>query len=465
MQKRRRRDVLGQDSASKGRNDERGSRPFFSKSFDDLMERERADLNETVFICDTEGLGIRRRHLSVFKIPWESAGRLGPINGLSFEGFFEHCRKPRAFFSDGELKANQEAALRKEARKFFLRLDADKDGIIGPSDADEQGYVTEDSGIACNRHRRFSSDAPYGSRVNPGLARLHEQIDAQARWTERSIKEKSRPIKAGKRVVYSYDLQVHYLPPSLQGTTILHISDIHFRGDGSDASKIDFLSSLPSVLEKPPKLVLITGDFITRRMSDMGEGAYAALERLFPQAFRAFVLGNHDIRFGDSQKMSEALSERGYLDLTNKHAQAHIGGAHINVNGMDDFTAGKPKCPSVPAKLRLETNILITHNLDAVNGSCPGAFDLILSGHTHAGEKNFVLFSGLDYLRFFTRGFLDRNNQGKEWKMLSQRTTSYVSPGLGSHSGMRFNTEKEGVTLISLWAERRPPRQGSGEWF
>ena len=424
--------------------------PFFRPSLDALMERDRVKMRDAAFIGDLDGIMMRKRLLEKFLIPWGEIDQFRSTNGLSFEGFFTYCKKPGVFFSKGELGSNTDFGLRKEAVKFFLRLDADKDGIIGPSDADEKGYVTDDSGIECDRHRRFSTDKPYGNRINPGLKQHHDKIENKARWAEKFIKEKSSTIEVGNRRIYCYDLQVHYLPMWLYGTKILHISDIHFRGDGSDKSKIDFLSSLPGILKKAPELVLITGDFITKNLSDLSSGALAALRHLFPGAFRAFVLGNHDLRC-DSLKMREALVESEYLDLTNRHAQADIHGFCINVFGTDDYSAGNPKIPIIPAKHRLETNVLITHDQDAVTGAFPGAFDLILSGHTHAGEKNFLLFSGYDYLRLVSKEFVNRNRQKQEWKLLSQRTASYVSPGLGSHSGSRFNTEKEGVTLISLF--------------
>ncbi|MFA6328231.1 MAG: metallophosphoesterase [Candidatus Micrarchaeia archaeon] len=420
-------------------------------SLDDLAGRALVKLREATFTCDLEGLGMRRRLLERFRIPWEEMDQFRLTNGLAFEGFFKYCKKPGVFFSDGELSMNSDEGLRKEATKFFLRFDADKDGIIGPSDADARGYVTEDTVDECDICRHHSGDAPYGNRANGGLKKLQDQIDAKAEWTAKRIKENSRTIEIGERRVYCYDLQVHYLPTWLWGTRILHISDIHFRGDGRDASKMDFLASLPGTIGKAPEIVLITGDFITDRIANLGEKALAALGQLFPGAFRAFVLGNHDLRHGEPLKMRGALMEMGYLDLTNRHAQVKAHGFPINVFGMDDFIAGKPKMPSIPPEHRLETNILITHNLDAVNGAFPGSFDLILSGHTHAGEKNFFIFSGFDYLCLFNKEFLNRNNQKKEWKMVSQRTASYVNPGLGSHSGRRFNTAREGVALISLF--------------
>ena len=93
-------------------------------------------------------------------------------------------------------------------------------------------------------------------------------------------------------------------------------------------------------------------------------------------------------------------------------------------------------------------HILLTHNLDALDGSYPGCFDLVLTGHTHMGEKNFILFDGYTILKLF-HVYDNINRQKDEWGVATQRTSIHITSGLGSH-GQRIHTTPEGVSLITL---------------
>jgi predicted MPP superfamily phosphohydrolase len=450
MQKKHEKKVIHAPNGSRtGKN---GANRFFSAEFNEMMDRERKKILETAFQPDLEGLDKRTLLLERFKIPWQLMGGSRCPYGLTFDAFFGYCCASKVFFSEGELLSNTRQALQSEAKKFFLRLDVDKDGIIGPSDADWRGFVTENSKIECARHRNFSKGEPYGNRINPSLPEIHGKIESYAKLKADSIKKGVRHIRAGGRCVYQYDLPLHYLPPRLWGTRILHISDIHFNEDKGNGGKADFLASLNGLLPRPPDLVLITGDFITKKIADLDTVALAALEGLFPKSFRAYVQGNHDRRCPDSYKINNLLENFGYINLTNAHARYLVSGFPINIFGMDDPTSGRPKIPAVKEEFRLDTNIFIVHNLDGLKGGVAGSFDLVLSGHTHAGEINLLLFSGFDYLRYFSKEFLNLNKQKDDWKVLSQRTASYVSPGLGTHK-LRFNTASEGVTMITLFGE------------
>jgi predicted MPP superfamily phosphohydrolase len=93
-------------------------------------------------------------------------------------------------------------------------------------------------------------------------------------------------------------------------------------------------------------------------------------------------------------------------------------------------------------------HVLLTHNLDALDGSYPGCFDLVLTGHTHMGEKNFILFDGYTVLKLF-HIYDNINRQKDEWGVATQRTSLHITSGLGSH-GQRIHTTPEGVSLIKL---------------
>ena len=142
------------------------------------------------------------------------------------------------------------------------------------------------------------------------------------------------------------------------------------------------------------------------------------------------------------------LGRAGYMDLTNRHVECSVRGMPFHLTGVDDKIRGRPHLPEIPKHARLEPHALATHSLDAADGSYPGCFDIVLSGHTHLGEMNYLLFDGYDYLKL-TQTYENINRLKDEWGVSSLRTVFHTTSGLGSHT-TRFNSTPEGVTLITL---------------
>jgi predicted MPP superfamily phosphohydrolase len=140
------------------------------------------------------------------------------------------------------------------------------------------------------------------------------------------------------------------------------------------------------------------------------------------------VHGNHDYHGHVPAVISKQLEKVGFHDINNHHIRLRIGDAPLNIFGVDDAYFGNPVPPdSVPP---LETNIVLTHNLDAIRGNFPKDVDLILSGHTHWGELK--LFDGARVMNWW--GYSDNINQHtKAWDCLTDRTLSYVHPGLARY--------------------------------
>ena len=230
--------------------------------------------------------------------------------------------------------------------------------------------------------------------------------------------------------VYEYDVPIRNLPRALQGLTILHLSDIHFL-DASDRSWNE-MSQIAKYFEKGAHridLILLSGDVITKSPDDLCKNSLRQLARLSavcPQAF--MVHGNHDYHGHVPAVISKQLEKVGFHDINNHHIRLRIGDAPLNIFGVDDAYFGNPVPPdSVPP---LETNIVLTHNLDAIRGNFPKDVDLILSGHTHWGELK--LFDGARVMNWW--GYSDNINQHtKAWDCLTDRTLSYVHPGLARY--------------------------------
>ena len=230
--------------------------------------------------------------------------------------------------------------------------------------------------------------------------------------------------------VYEYEVPLDRLPAPLHGVTILHLSDIHFL-KSSDRPWRE-MSRVAEFLERGERridLILLSGDVITKGPEDLCSQSLRQLKRLSaicPQAF--MVHGNHDYHGHLPAIISKQLEQVGFHDINNHHVRLRIGGAPLNIYGIDDAYFGTPTPPS--AVSGEETNIVLTHNLDSIRGDFPKEVDLVLSGHTHWGELK--LFDGARVMNWW--GYSDNlNRHTKHWEMLTDRTRSYVHPGLARY--------------------------------
>jgi|GEM_PF-5233555 len=249
--------------------------------------------------------------------------------------------------------------------------------------------------------------------------------------------------------LYRYDVPIRNLPAELEGVSILHLSDIHFHRERLERVKeIHALAAHLDQCGHQVDITAITGDLITDNANDLNGTALRVLNRLARDSIRLFTRGNHDYYENSADYINRALKELGYHDVTDRPVRINIHGKPLNIYGIDDFLEGSPKAPEVVPGHRDETNLLLTHNLDAVRSDCPDLFDVILSGHLHAGEVNFGLLNGVDIMRMF--GYAqDSNQQRVGWDSLTPRALSFISPGHVRH-WFHFNVEKRGAALMRL---------------
>jgi len=282
-----------------------------------------------------------------------------------------------------------------------------------------------------------------------------EPRDPESAWLRRSVKDE---ISRSERLVpltnwtsvYEYDVPLTRLPKPLHGLSILHLSDIHFlKSTDRSWKEMSRVAQFFESGERKIDLILLSGDVITKSPDDLCSDSLRQLQRLSsvcPQAF--MVHGNHDYHGHMPASISKQLEDVGFHDINNHHVRLSIGGAPLNIFGIDDAYFGKPTPPATV--LSGETNIVLTHNLDAIRGNFPKGVDLILSGHTHWGELK--LFDGSRFMNWW--GYSDNiNRHTKHWEMLTDRTRSYVHPGLARYyvpfRGLRH---PPGVALHTLVA-------------
>ena len=182
-----------------------------------------------------------------------------------------------------------------------------------------------------------------------------------------------------------------------QPVRIAQISDLHVTGP---KAKMQFEKVMTQVLLENPDVIVISGDLIDVPRVPTAE-SFDILHQIRTPII--FVTGNHDYYAG-ADYVQSFLEERGVHVL--RGAQKTIKG--ITFVGVDDPT-GKVKLESTINKMKLPATkykVLVYHQPRKVNYVVSKGFDLMLSGHTHAGQMypfNYVVRLQFKYVVGFHR--------------------------------------------------------------
>ena len=253
------------------------------------------------------------------------------------------------------------------------------------------------------------------------------------------------------------DVPLHPGAPRLD---VLHVSDTHMRSNSRRL--LAWLRRLPEELARVPDLVVATGDLIE---DDTGiESIVDALGGLQARFGRFYVLGSHDYfqsKFqtyakyftglrpvkaprADTETLENGLAQAGWVSVTNATEQVETPGGRIRVTGVDDPYIHRHRTDHIRREPDDALAIGLVHAPDVVSEYALAGFDLVVAGHTHAGQvrppgigavvTNCTLPNALG-------GGL--NEVGETWL--------HVSPGLGSgrFAPIRFNCRPE-ATLLRL---------------
>lgn len=197
-------------------------------------------------------------------------------------------------------------------------------------------------------------------------------------------------------VVRHAELRLAHLPPHAAGLRIAHLSDLHLGpllGERWLAGRVD------QVLDERPDLVVITGDLVDSDSRHV-ERMLPVLERLRAPLGVFAVSGNHEFYAGLERSL--ALMERaGFTLLRDRAVEVRPG---LVVAGVDDLTArrqfgmrGEPFADALDGRPGGAT-ILLSHSPWRAAEAAARGVDLMLSGHTHAGQIwPFNLLVGLQY--------------------------------------------------------------------
>jgi predicted MPP superfamily phosphohydrolase len=228
-------------------------------------------------------------------------------------------------------------------------------------------------------------------------------------------------------------LRIPGLPEVWEGLTILHLSDLHFRG-------IPDRNFFQKVMERcaawQPELLALTGDIVDSKRHH--RWVVPVLGRLRWQIEAFAILGNHD-QWYDAPLVRRRLRKLRMHVLGNGWESALVRGQPMTIIGHEGpwFTPS-PDLTGCPEGFRL----LLSHTPDNIAWARRHRVNLMLSGHNHGGQIRFPLIGSVyvpsRYGRRYDCGLFAEGP-----------TVLHVSRGLGGQHPVRFRCRPE-VTLLVL---------------
>ncbi len=170
------------------------------------------------------------------------------------------------------------------------------------------------------------------------------------------------------------------LPQSLDGYRIAHLSDLHI---GSLARAEEARAWVLATNRLGADLVAVTGDMVSTGSAFHGE-VVEVLAELRARDGVVACLGNHD--YYDEDALCRALAEVGVRVLRNEGIVVGAEAAALFVAGVEDLWRGKVDLVAALADRGDEPALLLAHNPELFPAAAAAGADLILAGHTHAGQ-------------------------------------------------------------------------------
>jgi hypothetical protein len=189
-----------------------------------------------------------------------------------------------------------------------------------------------------------------------------------------------RGLRNAERVELRHnDIMLARLPPSFEGFSILHLSDMHTdMNPGAMRRLIALVDGLRY------DICVLTGDFRGKTFGPFDatlEGVARVRSHLAGPVFA--VLGNHD-----TIKMVPGLEQMGIRVLLNESEPILRGNERIHLAGIDDAHFYRvdnieKAAAGIPAGA---FSILLSHTPEIYRQAAHAGFALLLSGHTHGGQ-------------------------------------------------------------------------------
>ena len=230
-------------------------------------------------------------------------------------------------------------------------------------------------------------------------------------------------------------------PDNFNGFKIVHISDIHY-GRLFDEKSLQKLVN--SINEQKPDIVVLTGDLIdkdTHMTTNMANKISNLLKKINAKAGKYAINGNNDLNFDEWVNI---ISNGGFKDLNNTYDTIYNDGyQNIFIAGAstvkDKLSINDKLKTSIDYLNSFDKNgpiykILLLHEPDTIDNLSNNPFNLILAGHSHAGQIR-LPFIGAIMLPDGAKKYYDSH-----YKL--ENSDLYISNGLGvsNYNFRLFNT-------------------------
>ena len=255
------------------------------------------------------------------------------------------------------------------------------------------------------------------------------------------------------------------LPPDLDGTTIVQLSDLHY--DGKRLSDNLLQQAIEATNQASPDLIVLTGDFVTDEPAQI-HPLVLQLKYLQSRAGICAILGNHDLHRRLSRSVvTDALRS---IDISVLWDDIiYPLGEGLAIVGLPEYWSPDFRASRILDRIPSTVpRIVLAHNPDSAEALQQWRVDLQLSGHTHGGQivipgvGNISALSANLYSRLPTRTrnrvpFLRacyRVMKHWEWSKGFYQIGNnrlYVNRGLGTYFPGRLFCPPE-VTVITLRA-------------
>ncbi|HSU38958.1 MAG TPA: metallophosphoesterase [Polyangiaceae bacterium] len=197
-------------------------------------------------------------------------------------------------------------------------------------------------------------------------------------------------VRSGLARVALRDVNVRLrrLPKSLDGLTIVQLTDVHVGPTIGRAFIEDIVARTNAV---SPDVIAITGDLVDGSVEDL-RAAVAPLAGLKARYGVYFVTGNHEYYSGAPEWCAE-IERLGIRVLRNERVSIGNGTDSFDLAGIDDAHAhqfGEGHGPdlgrAVAGRDPARELVLLAHQPRAVFEAAEHGVGLQLSGHTHGGQ-------------------------------------------------------------------------------
>lgn len=214
-------------------------------------------------------------------------------------------------------------------------------------------------------------------------------------------------------------MEVPNLPADLEGLRVAHFSDLH------GPKPIAFLRQANGLLRSArADLLVTTGDVLDHGhwLSAAGRQLPVLLDGVKAPLGFFGVLGNHD-----RAEVIPLLQSMGMTVLVNRWAEVRVGVSRLKIGGL--YTRKLREFPEVLRRFadtmpQDGPTIVLSHLPSAIWACSKAKVNLVLAGHTHAGQWRFGRLGCL-----WTHDDLPRRMAGGLHKV--KDTYLYVTAGLG----------------------------------